>query len=557
MIMTNIDELLPIIFVSFSGALKPALLLAIVVSCLNKNEKYELSFSAYYDSTISIIVCVFLSSLFHFSNSDLIVTVVQYLSGAASLTVAIVLTYLNWSILGHRRILGKTTAAEIIGITSLTFPAVFEKYETVSFLTTSFIMNPFVVANGAAIGSILVLGVAGLLTRGISQFNDKRFFRCASLFLTLFAAASLCDAAHEFIMASQTFGLELGLLDKTMFDINPLLNENGSVGSILRATFGYDGNPEMLILVTYATYWLVAIAYILRKKQERYQKSLVDVSGQVTNSNKIGDNLLSNIVSEIEKSSLQRKMKRLETVVEDQAMKLKEAERFATIGQTARMVGHDLRNPLQTIDTILHIANKKIGSLPPSLGERNSLKELLSSLEEQVVYMDKIVSDLQDYSRPLKPEFIEISVEQIINVTISTVRIPENVVLETSFGDAMPRIWLDPKMIQRMLTNLFINAIQAMSNGGKLTVKAYKAESSLNIEIQDTGVGILQENLPKLFNPLFTTKAKGQGLGLAVCKRVVEAHGGIISVRSDVEKGSTFTISIPLRKETNVVITNV
>ena len=103
-------------------------------------------------------------------------------------------------------------------------------------------------------------------------------------------------------------------------------------------------------------------------------------------------------------------------------------------------------------------------------------------------------------------------------------------------------------MLRRVLVNLVLNAVQAMPKGGELTINTTKAHDSALITIQDTGAGIPAENLEKIFNPFFTTKAQGQGLGLAICKRLVEAQGGEITVTSDVGKGSTFTVKLR-RKE--------
>ena len=112
-----------------------------------------------------------------------------------------------------------------------------------------------------------------------------------------------------------------------------------------------------------------------------------------------------------------------------------------------------------------------------------------------------------------------------------------------------PKLTLDPILMQRVFSNLITNAVQAMPNGGQLTINASKKGETALIMVEDTGLGIPDENLPKLFTPLFTTKAKGQGFGLPVCKRMVEAHDGTITVKSKVGKGSTFTVEIPLIKE--------
>jgi signal transduction histidine kinase len=255
------------------------------------------------------------------------------------------------------------------------------------------------------------------------------------------------------------------------------------------------------------------------------------------------DNFL-NIYSELSKSYLDKRVRSLEGVIEDQSEKLKEAERLATIGQTAAMVGHDLRNPLQTIYSILYLANEELKVFSTKEVKKINLEELLISLEEQVEYMDKIVSDLQDYARPLNLEPAENMIKQLIDNTISSVNVPKNVKVTVEADKNLSQV-IDPEMMRRVLTNLCTNAIQAMPNGGNLMIKAYKNKSGLFIEVHDTGEGIPKENITKIFRPLFTTKAKGQGFGLAVCQRIVEAHNGKITVKSDVDKGTVFTIALP------------
>jgi PAS domain S-box-containing protein len=249
----------------------------------------------------------------------------------------------------------------------------------------------------------------------------------------------------------------------------------------------------------------------------------------------------------------------LEEKVEERTIQLKKtqeqllkAERLAAIGEAAGMVGHDLRNPLQAITNMVYLSEKKSKSIPiteKEILEKHGFLELRSGLKEQVEYMEKIVSNLQDYARPVKPTPVEIGLHQLINKTLSSLTVPENAKVSIVIEKDFPKLTLDPTLMQRVFSNLITNAMQAMPNGGKLTIRASKKEETALISIEDTGAGISDENLSKLFMPLFTTKAKGQGFGLPVCKRLVEAHDGNITVESKVGKGSTFTVEIPLRKE--------
>jgi PAS domain S-box-containing protein len=225
---------------------------------------------------------------------------------------------------------------------------------------------------------------------------------------------------------------------------------------------------------------------------------------------------------------------------------LVKSQRFATIGETATMVGHDLRNPLQAITGIAYLAKKGLKSRKPA--EKKTVEGLLESIDEQVLYMDKIVSDLHDYAQPLTPKFTETSLPDLVKTVLSTVRVPTTVRVSVETEKGSPNVLIDSYLMRRVLTNLVINAMQAMPKGGKLAIRASKKGETATVSVQDTGTGIPEEHMHKLFNPFFTTKAKGQGLGLAVCKRLVEAQGGEITVESKPGKGTTFTASIPQRK---------
>jgi len=246
----------------------------------------------------------------------------------------------------------------------------------------------------------------------------------------------------------------------------------------------------------------------------------------------------------------------LEEKVEERTRELKEAqeqllraERLAAIGEVAGMVGHDLRNPLQVMVNTFYLAKKKMKSMSCPLVEKHGLEELCCKIQEQLEYMNKIVSDLQDYARPLKPELVETSLHQLINYTLSTIKVPETVKVSIMIEEDFPKLRVDPQLMKRVFTNLITNALQAMPDGGQLMIRLSKKEETAFISIQDTGVGIPKENLPKLFHPLFTTKSKGTGFGLPVCKRLVKTHDGSITVESKVGRGSTFTVKMPLRRE--------
>ena len=223
---------------------------------------------------------------------------------------------------------------------------------------------------------------------------------------------------------------------------------------------------------------------------------------------------------------------------------LKEKERMAAIGETAGMVGHDLRNPLQTIVSELYLAEAELKEVPEGQ-MKISLQENLDSISEQTSYMDKIVSDLQTFVKPVEVHKQIVNLKELTNSTMAQVSIPNNILTTMQIEDRLMAN-TDPQLLKRVLINLITNSVQAMPQGGELTIKSFtNAGGHAEIEVEDTGEGISEEIKPKIFTPLFTTKSKGQGFGLAVCKRVIEAQGGTIGFESQVGRGTKFIIRLP------------
>ena len=232
--------------------------------------------------------------------------------------------------------------------------------------------------------------------------------------------------------------------------------------------------------------------------------------------------------------------------------RLKERERMATIGETSAMVGHDLRNPLQVVYMLGSRLNKKISVLRDGGVDESELSELEyieTKLKEQTNYMNKIVSDLQDFSKNINLVYEDTDMEQVVVEVVGTLKVPDNVEFSVTMDEGLRGVRTDGNLLKRILTNLLTNSIQAMPEGGSLAVTGTVSGDMATIVVSDTGIGISEENMSKLFQPLFTTKAKGTGLGLAVCKRIVEAHGGEISFESKEGVGTSFSIKFPLHPE--------
>jgi PAS domain S-box-containing protein len=225
---------------------------------------------------------------------------------------------------------------------------------------------------------------------------------------------------------------------------------------------------------------------------------------------------------------------------------LKNAEHLAGIGETAAMIGHDLRNPLQVLQYVVDLQKLRIERTPPEQrgpDDWEQESELFEKISEQVFYMNKIVGDLQDFARPIIPENEEVDIKGLIEDVITSLPPTDGV----QIGVRVPnlKVLADPHLLHRVFANLLLNAMQAMPGGGKLDVSAFSEDGAIAVRVSDTGIGIHEDFKDKLFKPLFTGKAKGTGLGLAVVKRIVEAHGGEITVETEVGKGSTFMVKLP------------
>jgi PAS domain S-box-containing protein len=271
---------------------------------------------------------------------------------------------------------------------------------------------------------------------------------------------------------------------------------------------------------------------------------LTDAKGEIIGSVAIFEDIT-------EKRELEDKldlhMKHLEKLVSHQVEQLKNAERLSAIGQTAGMIAHDIRNPLQSLWNEIYLTKKDVDHLPES-EVKSSIKESISNMEENLSYIDKIVSDLQDFAKTPKPTLEQVAVEKIINEVISNMDIPDTIQVSLLLEDGSLALNADPTYVKRILANLISNAIQAMANGGSISIKVKRNIDKALLTVEDTGQGIPLEVRDKIFMPLVTTKAKGQGFGLAIVKKLAEALSGNVTFESEIGKGTRFNIELPLSK---------
>ncbi len=262
--------------------------------------------------------------------------------------------------------------------------------------------------------------------------------------------------------------------------------------------------------------------------------------------------IISSVLDVTEHRKLERELeeytKNLENIVNERTKKLKDAERLAAIGATAGMVGHDIRNPLQSILGDLYLIADDVTFLHEG-EEKKRISESIESIRKNVDYIDKIVRDLQYFAIPLKPIVKEIDLDEIFRKVLFKKKLPENIDAKYVVGKGVGKIFSDATLVKRILSNLTINAVQAMPEGGKLLVSANRNGDEVVIAVKDTGVGIPKEVRPNLFKPLFSTKAKGQGFGLAVVKRMTETLGGTVTYKSKEGKGTKFTVHLPAPKK--------
>ena len=261
----------------------------------------------------------------------------------------------------------------------------------------------------------------------------------------------------------------------------------------------------------------------------------------------------------------------LERTVEERTGELLEAreelvrkEKLSVLGQLSGSVGHELRNPLGVMKNAVYFLLTVLSDAD------ESVREYLGIIENEIENSERIITDLLDFARTKPPQRAQAAVSMLVTSLLSRCAVPENVSVAVEVPEDLPRLWVDQAQMGQVLQNLVANALQAMPAGGSLRIGARRvrgprselqgpgtaiAGSAPELEpdagfveicVADTGEGIPPENIRKLFQPLFTTKARGIGLGLVVSRNLVEANGGTIKVESKLGEGTAFVVTLPL-----------
>jgi signal transduction histidine kinase len=226
------------------------------------------------------------------------------------------------------------------------------------------------------------------------------------------------------------------------------------------------------------------------------------------------------------------------------AKEMSRAEHLASLGELAAGLAHEIRNPLAGIAGVVDVMGKELAPNSPS-------RAVMGDVQKEVVHIQAILNDLLSYSRPRPPAFhpadINLTVEQAVLLARQQVYTrPVQVLFEPS--PPMPDVVHDPALIQQVVLNILLNGIQAIPKEGQVKVKVRREGGRVAVEIADTGRGIAEESLPKIFRPFFTTRNEGTGLGLSLANGIVQSHGGKIEVSSSLGKGTQFKIWLPIER---------
>lgn len=222
---------------------------------------------------------------------------------------------------------------------------------------------------------------------------------------------------------------------------------------------------------------------------------------------------------------------------------LQRSERLAALGRLVTGIAHELRNPLTVIKTTVQV-------MEAELKDNKDLIQYVEVIKEQVNRQNRIIQELLDFGRPTKNFVHPVSVGSLIDKVLiftSPLLRQHKVQLEVEKEPNLPLVEADGERIKQVFVNLILNAVQAMPNGGKLTIKAGTEENFVYVRFSDTGPGIPREEISRIFDPFYTTRKDGTGLGLSISHQIIASHGGTIEVASG-EGGSTFTVRLPVKE---------
>jgi signal transduction histidine kinase len=247
-------------------------------------------------------------------------------------------------------------------------------------------------------------------------------------------------------------------------------------------------------------------------------------------------------------------VKRGEGIIQKRAMerlRLKErlahAERLSSLGEMTAGISHEIRNPLGIISSSAELLKKKMAKVDPS----NSFPDIIL---EEATRLNNIITNFINFAKPRNPKLSPCRVDEVIdkNITFLSSQIEkQGYSIKKNYQNSLPKIMADASMLYQSFLNIFINAMQAMPDGGTIGVELESNNKVVTLHIDDMGPGIPQEAVEKIWDPFFTTKEEGTGLGLGIVKNIIESHGGSIQIANLDVQGTRVTIELPYNRENN------
>jgi two-component system, sporulation sensor kinase E len=238
----------------------------------------------------------------------------------------------------------------------------------------------------------------------------------------------------------------------------------------------------------------------------------------------------------------------LRDITEDRRMAEQtiESERLSALTLLSAGVAHEIGNPLNSLNIHLQLIERRLRKAPAEL--RSELGELLATAKSEIQRLDSIVHQFLRAIRPSTPQFETHNLNEILEESVAFLR-PEirdrDIIVELDLDPTLPRLQIDRDQMKQAFYNVIKNAFQAMKTGGILHVRSWQSELYVSVSFNDTGGGIPQDQMSKLFQPYYTTKSSGSGLGLLIVRRIVREHGGEIEIESNEGKGMRVTIHLP------------
>ena len=245
---------------------------------------------------------------------------------------------------------------------------------------------------------------------------------------------------------------------------------------------------------------------------------------------------------------LQAFKENLETEVMRKSQKLLEAqeelihaEKLAALGQAAGAMAHEFRNQLGVVRNAAYFVKSKLTT------KDEDIKRHLAIIEREIIDTDRIIDNILSFSKTKRPDFKEVKVGEVLHESIDNAAIPEKVRIDVSIDEDASVVRADPVQLHHVFFNIILNAVQAMEEEGDLKIKVVKTGNLVRVQFEDAGCGIEEEDIKNIFNPFFTTKFRGTGLGLSTSKTLIEEHDGRISIESKSGKGTIVTVEFPIK----------